>query len=110
MGMQAKLPNNFPACSADSVVVSCVVSREQLQGVHQDGQNTEMPLQVWAVNGTHKVKVEATCDRSGTPLRAPTADSGLSPLCKDSFHGKASNVLQRLHAAGAKGAESIPAI
>ena len=45
-------------------------------------------LQVSADNGSHKVLVEATCERPGTPLRAPTADSGLSPLCKDSFYGK----------------------
>lgn len=44
---------------------------------------------VAASNETHRVLVEATCDQPGTPLRAPTADNGLSPLCKDSFFGKA---------------------
>ena len=48
----------------------------------------EVRLQVSADNGRHRVAVEATCDLPGTPLRAPTADSGLSPLCKDSFYGK----------------------
>lgn len=45
-------------------------------------------MQIHADNGSHRVRVEATCDQSGTPLRAPTANSGLSPLCKDSFYGK----------------------
>ena len=32
--------------------------------------------------------VEAVCEAPGTPLRAPTADAGLAPFCRDSFAGK----------------------
>ena len=31
--------------------------------------------------------MEATCENDGTPLRAPTADAGLAPRCRDSFFG-----------------------
>ena len=43
---------------------------------------------VSAENAEHRVSVEATCDRPGSPLRAPTANQGLSPFCRDSFYGK----------------------
>lgn len=51
---------------------------------------------VTASNETHKVLVEATCNRPGSPLRAPTADNGLAPLCKDSFFGKVQHQLNVL--------------
>lgn len=38
----------------------------------------------------YRVEVNATCDRPGTPLRAPTQNQGFSPQCKDSFFGQAS--------------------
>ena len=36
----------------------------------------------------HEALVEATCSSPGTPLRAPTADQGLAPFCRDSFGGE----------------------
>lgn len=36
----------------------------------------------------YEALVEATCDGDGTPLRAPTADDGLAPRCRDSFFGR----------------------
>jgi hypothetical protein len=43
---------------------------------------------IWGRNRQYEAVVEATCDSSGTPLRAPTADTGLAPFCRDSFAGK----------------------
>ncbi|XP_030543092.1 tocopherol cyclase, chloroplastic-like [Rhodamnia argentea] len=40
-----------------------------------------------AGNETHKVVVEATTKDPGTTLRAPTAEAGLAPACKDSCFG-----------------------
>ncbi len=45
----------------------------------------------WKVRGRNdefEVLVEATCNRPGTALRAPTAAKGLSPICRDTFFGK----------------------
>ena len=45
----------------------------------------------WEVRGRNEefdILVEATCDRPGTALRAPTAAKGLSPICRDTFYGK----------------------
>ncbi|KAG6545849.1 hypothetical protein Mapa_012810 [Marchantia paleacea] len=44
--------------------------------------------QMTAENRMYKVKLEATSDVPGVTLRAPTAESGLAPLCKDTFYGK----------------------
>eukprot|EP00258_Populus_trichocarpa_P015333 XP_006371708.2 tocopherol cyclase, chloroplastic [Populus trichocarpa] len=69
-----------------------------LVGVHYDGifyefvpwngvVNWEIsPWGYWymaADNGTHLVELEATTKELGTALRAPTAEAGLSPACKD---------------------------
>lgn len=35
-----------------------------------------------------QVNLEATADDPGCVLRAPTADAGLAPFCKDTFSGK----------------------
>jgi hypothetical protein len=35
-----------------------------------------------------EAEVLATCTSDGTPLRAPTADRGLAPACRDSFNGQ----------------------
>lgn len=43
---------------------------------------------VYAKNGQYEALVEASCSSPGTPLRAPTADSGLDLFCRDSFYGK----------------------
>lgn len=40
---------------------------------------------------THEAVVHATAeDDSGTALRAPTINNGLTPFCRDSFYGKVS--------------------
>lgn len=46
--------------------------------------------QVIARNKEYEAMLEATCDSSGTPLRAPTPKDGFSPICRDSFNGKVS--------------------
>ena len=50
---------------------------------------------VFAENAEHRVSVEATCDRPGSPLRAPTANQGLSPFCRDSFYGKVDSCIKQ---------------
>lgn len=35
----------------------------------------------------YEAVMEATTDKQGTKLRAPTADQGLAPLCRDTFFG-----------------------
>lgn len=40
-----------------------------------------------ADNGNYVVELEATADDPGTALRAPTAEAGLSPACKDTCFG-----------------------
>ena len=45
----------------------------------------------WSITGKNarfEALVEATCGGGGTPLRAPTADQGLAPFCRDSFFGE----------------------
>jgi hypothetical protein len=44
--------------------------------------------EIHAKNEQHEAVVEASCVSGGTPLRAPTADQGLAPFCRDSFNGK----------------------
>ena len=40
---------------------------------------------------SHEAVVHATAEEdSGTALRAPTIDNGLTPFCRDSFYGKVS--------------------
>ncbi|KAF9662229.1 hypothetical protein SADUNF_Sadunf18G0031500 [Salix dunnii] len=73
-----------------------------LVGVHYDGifyefvpwngvVNWEIfPWGYWymaADNGTHLVELEATTKDLGTTLRAPTAEAGLAPACKDTCYG-----------------------
>ncbi|KAK4798587.1 hypothetical protein SAY86_030913 [Trapa natans] len=41
-----------------------------------------------AENDTHKVELEATTEDPGTTLRAPTAEAGLAPACKDTCFGE----------------------
>ena len=43
---------------------------------------------IWGRNRRIEAVVEATCESSGTPLRAPTANTGLAPFCRDSFAGQ----------------------
>ncbi|GAB4820510.1 hypothetical protein N2152v2_007556 [Parachlorella kessleri] len=43
---------------------------------------------IWGRNRRYEAVVEATCESSGTPLRAPTATTGLAPFCRDSFAGQ----------------------
>lgn len=71
-------------------------------GIHHQGQFYELnvkdsevwwdvsPWGRWEIRGENErleAVVEATCDAPGTPLRAPTADQGLAPFCRDSFAG-----------------------
>ena len=74
-----------------------------LIGVHHKGQFYELnvkdslirwevsPWGKWRIEGSSsefEAVVDAVCmDTDGTPLRAPTADRGLAPFCKDSFGG-----------------------
>ncbi|PON37269.1 Tocopherol cyclase [Parasponia andersonii] len=69
-----------------------------LVGVHYEGKFYEFvpwngvvswEISSWgywyiaAENDTHMVELEATTEHSGTALRAPTAEAGLAPACKD---------------------------
>lgn len=86
-----------------------------LIGVHFNGQFVELvpwsgsvswdvaPWGRWTVSGRseeYEALVEATCDNSGTPLRAPTADDGLAPRCRDSFFGRVRLRVWRLNSGG----------
>lgn len=50
------------------------------------------PWGSWVIRGAterYRAEVIATCEaKDGTPLRAPTADQGLAPFCRDTFNGK----------------------
>ena len=74
-----------------------------LIGIHHQGQFFELNIKdssivweasawgQWRIEGRsnlYEAVIEATCGpNDGTPLRAPTADQGLAPFCKDSFAG-----------------------
>ena len=60
-----------------------------------------------ASSPSHEAVVEAECDSPGTPLRAPTADAGLAPFCRDSFAG---TVHVRLWEAGGRAAGAAPVL
>lgn len=89
-----------------------------LIGVHYDGifyefvpwngvVNWEVaPWGSWymeAENETHKVVVEATTKDPGTTLRAPTAEAGLAPACKDSCFGDLKLQIWERRSNGSKG-------
>ncbi|XP_024381013.1 probable tocopherol cyclase, chloroplastic [Physcomitrium patens] len=72
-------------------------------GIHYDGKfyefvpwegSVEWDISTWgswkmsAKRDDYEVNLEATCDSPGCTLRAPTADLGLAPMCRDSFFGK----------------------
>ncbi|CAK9217940.1 unnamed protein product [Sphagnum jensenii] len=72
-------------------------------GVHYEGKffefvpwkgNVEWEISPWglwrmsALTDIYEVNLEATADDPGCILRAPTADAGLAPFCKDTFSGK----------------------
>ncbi|PKI31384.1 hypothetical protein CRG98_048228 [Punica granatum] len=74
-----------------------------LVGVHYDGKFyefvpwngfVEWEINTWgfwymtAENNSHKVELEATTEDPGTTLRAPTAEAGLAPACKDTCFGR----------------------
>ena len=46
-----------------------------------------------------KLKFGASCDRIGTPLRAPT-QNGLIFICKDTMHGQVTLTLKQRHQQG----------
>ncbi|OWM86610.1 hypothetical protein CDL15_Pgr015645 [Punica granatum] len=73
-----------------------------LIGVHYGGKFFEFALwngvikweiNTWgfwhmtAENDCHKVELEATVDNPGTTLRAPTAEAGFAPACKETCFG-----------------------
>jgi tocopherol cyclase len=91
-------------------------------GVHHGGafyeinvRDSELTWEVepwgrWRIegaSGAHEALVEAACDSPGTPLRAPTADAGLAPFCRDSFAG---TVRVRVWAAGGRAAGAAPLV
>jgi tocopherol cyclase len=55
-----------------------------------------------ARSGTYEALIEATCSSEGAVLRAPTADQGLAPMCKDTFEGFCRLQLWEVSPAGAK--------
>lgn len=89
-------------------------------GIHHNGTFYELnvkdsevrwevePWGRWVIEGSnaqYDAVIEAECQSPGTPLRAPTADLGLAPFCRDSFAGK---VRIRVWAAGGKDAGAQP--
>ena len=40
-----------------------------------------------ARSGRYEAAIKASCTAPGAVLRAPTADQGLAPFCKDTFEG-----------------------
>lgn len=55
--------------------------------------------QMQAENSAYAVELLASCDRPGTPLRAPTS-AGLTFACRDTMHGQLGLKLYRRHARG----------
>ena len=93
-----------------------------LIGIHHQGKFYELnvkesevqwdvaPWGIWTIRGKNsnlEAVVEALCDAPGTPLRAPTADQGLAPFCRDSFGG---TVRIRVWNAGGQAAGAAPLI
>ncbi|ABW27438.1 tocopherol cyclase family protein [Acaryochloris marina] len=85
-----------------------------LIGIHHRGQfyefapwNSEVSWSVtpwgeWTMtarNSEYAVEIWASCDRNGTPLRAPT-QNGLIFICKDTMHGRVTLTLKRYHQQG----------
>jgi tocopherol cyclase len=60
-----------------------------------------------AAGPEHEALLEAECAAAGTPLRAPTADAGLAPFCRDSF---AADVRVRVWARGGRAAGAPPLV
>jgi tocopherol cyclase len=90
-----------------------------LIGIHHEGQFYELnvkdsivhwdvdPWGTWSFSASsskYHAVLEATCRCPGTPLRAPTAESGLAPFCRDSFAGEARLRVWTVHQ---KGGESV---
>ncbi|KAK9835048.1 hypothetical protein WJX81_007145 [Elliptochloris bilobata] len=59
---------------------------------------------IFARSSAYEALVEATCERSGTPLRAPTATDGLAPFCRDSFNGQVRMRVWERDSSGERGA------
>ncbi|XP_017255764.1 probable tocopherol cyclase, chloroplastic [Daucus carota subsp. sativus] len=59
--------------------------------------------QISAENKTHKIELEATTQYSGTPLRAPTTESGFAPACKDTCWGDLTLKMWERSSNGSKG-------
>lgn len=85
-----------------------------LIGIHHQGQfyefapwNAEISWSVspwgewWmqAQTQEYEIEVRASCDRIGTPLRAPT-QNGLIFICKDTMHGQVTLTLKQRHQQG----------
>jgi tocopherol cyclase len=59
---------------------------------------------IWARARGYEAVLEASCeDDAGTVLRAPTANNGLAPHCKDTFFGKARLRVWRVGSSGSSG-------
>lgn len=60
--------------------------------------------QIWARARGYEALLEASCTpEAGTVLRAPTANNGLAPHCKDTFFGKARLRIWRTGSNGSSG-------
>jgi tocopherol cyclase len=85
-----------------------------LIGVHYQGRLYEFapwnsdvswfvtPWGEWSMqahNHSYAIEVQASCDRPGTPLRAPT-QNGLIYVCKDTMQGRVTVTLKRYHQHG----------
>ncbi|KAK9841356.1 hypothetical protein WJX74_004431 [Apatococcus lobatus] len=94
-----------------------------LIGVHWKGKFLELvpwngeikwevsPWGSWHISArgkTHEAVVHATAeDDSGTALRAPTIDNGLTPFCRDSFYGKVHLQVWELDTSGKRKAGTV---
>lgn len=124
--------NSFEGCPGTSVTavgarrgllqLPGILEDVGLIGIHHKGQFYELnvkdsavtwqvdPWGRWtieAVSPSYEAVVEADCESPGTPLRAPTADQGLAPFCRDSFAGR---VRIRVWEAGRRSAGGAPLV
>ncbi|KAG2400135.1 hypothetical protein LR48_Vigan2574s000100 [Vigna angularis] len=89
-----------------------------LIGIHYDGKLYEFvpwngvvnwEIATWgywfisADNGKYVVELEATAEDPGTTLRAPTAEAGLAPACKDTCFGTLKLQMWERRSDGSKG-------
>lgn len=81
---------NDSVSKQDFSLVGCASRQVQVPTAHTDLLRRSSRCCRWSLTGRSdefEASVTATCSGDGTALRAPTAERGLAPACRDSFSG-----------------------